>query len=109
MENTTFTQNDGLKPDAPMGLATLILGIISLVTTALSCTLGGGIITGIIGLVLASKGNKDVELSPGKYSEKSIKNIKIGKTMSLIGLIISAVGFSAYMLFMLVMILAEGF
>ena len=86
--NPNFQQNYVLIPDAPNALGALILGIVTLVST-LSCA---GVIPGIIGLILSSTANKAIRIEPDKYSEKSAKNAKIGKIMSLIGLIISAIG-----------------
>ena len=87
-ENPQFTQTTNL----PNGTTVLVLGIVSIAT----CWLFSGIIgivTGIIGFV---KGNKDMILyqrSPDVYSKSSFKNIKTGKTCSIIGLVLSALFF----------------
>lgn len=87
MDETNQVQNS-VKPDLPNATATLVLGIISIVS--LCCCQLVGLVLGIIGLVM---GNKAVELyrqSPGVYSESSYKNANAGKICSIIGLAIAA-------------------
>ncbi len=105
---TNHQQNYFVKPDAPNSIAVLILGIVSLVLTLMSCGIGGGVITGIIGLFLGIGSNKAIKESPNQFSEKSIKNTKAGKIMSLIGLIISAVGVFVYIVVVVFAIILEG-
>src|SRR5687768_9235213 len=77
--------------DLPGSLASMILGIVALVcSTVLNCCyfigVFPGLITSIVGLVLGSKAMKLYNAEPGVYSEKSYKNAKAGKIMSLIAL-----------------------
>lgn len=51
------------QENAPYSVATLILGILSLVTGCLYA----GLILGIIGVVLGKKGKKAVAVNPGTY------------------------------------------
>jgi len=100
--------NSNFKPDAPNAMAVLILGIISLVLTLITCGVGGGVVTGIIGLVLGSGANKKIAETPDAFAETSVKNVKTGKTMSLIGLIVSAIGITIYFGFIIFMLIAEA-
>ena len=89
------------QPDVPNATTTLIMGILALVGTVLTCGFGGGIIFGIIGLILGTKANKAIVSNPKKYSEKSVKNTKAGKIMSIIGLILSLILIIVNIIFMI--------
>ncbi len=99
MEETTNQQsyeqsNPYFKPDAPNAMAILILGIVSLVLIFILSCLGIGFlgfITSIVGFILAISAQKEIAANPDRYSEKSIKNIKVGKILNLIGLIIGII------------------
>lgn len=89
--NWSNSPNPG-QTDLPNATGALILGIISLVCTVLLwCCYGWipGLITGVIGLVLGVMAQKEYNRNPTLYTEKSFKNAKAGKIMSLISLIIS--------------------
>ena len=94
MENSLNNQQGGgnyLKPDVPNNIGILVVGIVSLVLlTVLSCFGFGffALIASIIGFVLAIKAQKEIEANPDMYSEKSMKNVKIGKILNLIAIII---------------------
>ncbi|MDR2205132.1 MAG: DUF4190 domain-containing protein [Flavobacteriaceae bacterium] len=80
------------QQNLPNATAVLVLGIISIVM----CWCYGiiGIITGGIGLYLASKDNASYQLNPTEYSNYS--NLKTGKILCIIGLILSVL-FLIYM------------
>jgi len=73
----------------PNALVVLLLGIFSIV----GCCLGGwpGVILGAIGIFLASKGNAAFKASPDSYISSSYSNLKLGRTLSWIGLILSII------------------
>jgi hypothetical protein len=82
----------------PNATASLVLGILSIVS--ICCYVG--LILGIIGLVL---GNKAVELyqsSPGVYSKVAYQNAHAGKVCSIIGLSLSAIYVALQILFLAV-------
>lgn len=85
------------KPTVPNAVATLVLGILSVIT---SCYFVG-IIFGIIGLVLGNKGRQAYNINPTAYSGFGMLNAgficaiigtAIGGLMFLIGLIIGGLG-----------------
>jgi len=78
MTNTNLTT-------APYAVASLVLGISSLVTGCLMI----GLVLGIVGLVLANKGTKEVVLAPDTYSGTGMLNA--GRITSIIGIILGAV------------------
>ncbi|MEZ5082055.1 MAG: CCC motif membrane protein [Bacteroidales bacterium] len=73
----------------PNATAVLVLGISSIV---LCCCYGIiGLVIAIIGLVLA---NRDLALyyaNPEGYKQGSVSNVKNGRTMAIIGLVLAAV------------------
>ncbi|MFN4007100.1 MAG: CCC motif membrane protein [Chitinophagaceae bacterium] len=87
----------------PNGTASLVLGILSIV----SCFCYGivGIILGIVGLILANKDLKLYQASPELYTEGSYKNVKIGRICSIIGLALSFV----YLILVIAIIASVGF
>ena len=99
MENLENTQNPGNKPaesnaqiPLPNATASLVLGIISIVTSVCCYFIAIiGLTLGIIGLVLGSKALKLYQADPGKYTIKSQKNANAGKICSIIGLALSGV------------------
>jgi F0F1-type ATP synthase assembly protein I len=86
--------NSSPQVELPNATAALVLGIISLVCTVLLwCCYGfiPGLIMAIIGLALGVSSIKSYNSNPALYTEKSFKNAKAGKIMSLISLILCAV------------------
>ena len=85
------------KKNFPKASTALVLGIFSLIfSTAFCfccCGLGvlPGIILAIIGLVFAKKIKRNYKKNPNSYNEKSYKQAKTGRLLSLIGLIISII------------------
>ena len=85
----------------PNATAVLILGIFSILTC---CCYGViSIITGIIGLVLASKDFKLYTENPDLYSNYS--NLKIGKILNIIGIVLGVI----YLLFIIWLIVTFGY
>jgi uncharacterized membrane protein len=87
-------QQDLLKPNyggqqnLPNATASLVLGIISIVS--IICY-GFGIIFGIIGLVLANKDRRLYSADPEQYSSSSYGTLNAGRICSIIGIILSAI------------------
>ena len=85
----------------------LIMGILSLV---FGCS-GIGWILGIVGLVLGNKAKKAYETAPaGTYTQESFSQVKSGRIMSIIGIILGAVGivfFIIYMIFIVGFVVME--
>jgi hypothetical protein len=79
-----FLQNNQL--DVPNATGALVLGICSIVFSF--CYGAPGLIMAIIGMVLASKGNRLYEANPSAYKASSYNNLKAGRICSIIGLII---------------------
>ncbi|MFT6748754.1 MAG: F0F1-type ATP synthase membrane subunit c/vacuolar-type H+-ATPase subunit K [Flavobacterium sp.] len=69
----------------PNATAVLVLGILSIITC---CCYGIGIIFGIIALALASGDSKRYNLQPEIYT--NYNNLKIGKVLAIIGIVLSA-------------------
>ena len=86
----------------PNATATLVLGIISIVT----CWCYGiiGVTCGIIGIVLANKDLSLYNAAPTRYSAGSYSNLKAGRVCSIIGLILSVL----YILLMVAIIVTVG-
>ena len=72
----------------PNSTASLVLGIISIVTCW--CLGVVGLVLGIIGLIMSSKAISLYKQSPDLYEEVSYKNANAGKICSIIGLALSA-------------------
>lgn len=94
-------QGSGLQ-EVPSSTAVLVLGIVSIVT----CFCYGlpGIVTGIIALVLASKGKKLYNENPPAYNLVSYKNLKAGSVCAIVGLSLSAL----YLVVVVIYIIALG-
>lgn len=82
------------QKNLPNATIVLVLGILSIV---FSFYCGIGAITGAIGLWLAKKDQELYNLSPSIYSDYG--NLKAGKTMSIIGLIIGILGLIFWILY----------
>lgn len=70
----------------PNATLILVFGILSIVGC---CFYGIGIILGIVALVLATKATKLYAENPEGYT--GIQNVKTGKILSIIGIILSAI------------------
>ena len=101
--NQQFNQQFGSSQIAvPNSAAVLVLGIISLAL----CWCYGivGLTCGIIAIVLSSKGKKEYESNPGKYTESSFKNLKAGRICGIIGVSLSAL----YVVFIILYLVIIG-
>lgn len=87
-----------MKDYAPYAVASLVLGICSLVFACLFV----GFVCGIIGLVLAVKGTRIYRMNPSAYSGYGMLNA--GKILSIIGI---ALGF-IYVIYALVVVFILG-
>ena len=86
MENNLQNQTSGItQQKAPNSVASLVLGILSL----LSGCYGVGLILGIIGAVLAGNGLKAYNANPGMYTGEGM--LKAGKILSIIGIVFGGI------------------
>ena len=81
------------KQTLPNATAVLVMGILSIV---LVCFYGIGLVLGIIGLALGSKGRKLYKANPEIYS--GYGNLNAGWIMSIVGVALSGL----YLLFILI-------
>ena len=98
----------GNTPDELKDLkASKTLGIVSIVTSIVCCVIYGipGLVTGIIGLVLANQTQKIYDLNPEKYGLETGQHIKNAKTLNIIGICISSLIILALVVFYIVMAL----
>ena len=91
-----------MKNKLPGSTIVLILGILSL--TSFWCYGIVGLILGIIALTKLSKINKEYNCNIDKYSIKSYRNFKTGKTCAIIGISLSTIMLIAF----IAMILSGG-
>ena len=82
MENQNYQQT---QTTAPYAVASLVLGILSLLGGCLFV----GLVLGIVGLVLGNKGLKCVNANPTQYS--GIGMLKSGKITSIIGIVLGGI------------------
>ncbi|MBQ9473202.1 MAG: hypothetical protein IJU81_02185 [Bacteroidales bacterium] len=87
-----------VQENAPYSVATLVLGIMSILSGCFSV----GLILGIIGTVLGSKGLKVCDANTTQYKNRGM--LTAGKTMSIIGIV-----FGALSLVWLIICLIAGF
>ena len=87
--NNQYANNTGggTQP-TPNAIGALVLGILSIVFFWCYGVLS--LILGIVGLVLASQGEKAYNANPSLYTLASYKNLKAGKICSIIGLSLAA-------------------
>lgn len=78
-----------IKEKLPNATTVLILGIVSLI---LACCCGGliGLVPAIIGVVLSSRDEILYKEDSTRYIESSYSNLRAGKIMSIIGIILNA-------------------
>jgi hypothetical protein len=102
--NQQFNQQFGAgkdgQQDVPNATAALVLGICSIVICGL------GPILGTIGLIMSGSGKKAYEANPSIYKEASFKNLKAGRTCSLIGLILGSLVWLFYIIWIVVFVSA---
>ena len=80
-----MTDSMNLKQNAPNAVASLVLGILSIVTGCFFV----GLILGIIGVILASNGTKSYLLDPSAYKNEVM--LRAGKVLSIIGIVLSSI------------------
>jgi hypothetical protein len=80
-----MTDSMSLKQNAPNAVASLVLGILSIVTGCFFV----GLVLGIIGMVLASNGMKSYLLDPSAYKNDGM--LRAGKILSIVGIVLSSV------------------
>ena len=81
--------DDQPKVPLPNAQTAFILGILSIVPGCMCGCLG--VILGIIGLVLSSNATKEYNANPGRYLESDLKNAQNGKTLSIVGIVITVI------------------
>lgn len=101
-EREVTDQQQGFQKPLPNASVVLVLGIVSIVL----CWCHGiiGLILAIVALVLA---NKDLALyhqNPGMYTLSSYNNVKSGRTIAIIGLVLAGV----FLFFMIIGLLFLG-
>lgn len=96
--------------------AALIMGILSITLLVFGCCCGFitpvTLTLGIIGLVMAQKSLREFEANPENYDFKSRNNVFIGKVLSIIGIVLSAlllIAMVIYFIFVGKMITDENF
>lgn len=103
--DSTGQQTQFGQENLPGSVATLILGIISI---AMSCSGVVGLILGIIALSMSSKDKKLLLADPGKYNEKSVKNMKAGRICGIVGLCVSAAAILFWIIYIVFIIIMVG-
>jgi uncharacterized membrane-anchored protein len=98
--NNNYNQQTNLSNAS----ASLVLGIISIVTSLCYVSALIGVVCGIIGLVLANKDRSLYQSTPELYSSASYSQSNAGRTCSIIGLIIGGL----WLLFWLIIIIFVG-
>jgi SNF family Na+-dependent transporter len=90
---TSPSVNTNQQP-VPNSMGAFVLGIVSICTSIILCCCYGyiiGLITSIIGLVLANGAMKAYNQNPDAYTEASFRKAKNGRLISIIGLILSLI------------------
>ena len=91
MENSSFQSSPNLNQQVPLPNASIVLafGIISVVL----CWCHGivGLIFAIIALILSGRDIALYNSNPGAYTAHSYSNIKAGRSIAIIGLVLAAV------------------
>lgn len=83
--NQEISNQNQVQVNAPNAVASLVLGILSLVVGCM----GVGLILGIIGLVLSNNGTKALNANPSKYKGEGM--LKAGKILSILGIVFAAI------------------
>ncbi len=84
-ENQQDRAYSGPKITAPYAVASLVMGVASLVISGLGITL----VLAIIGLVFSKKGLAEYNAHPEYYSGESM--LKVGKITSIIAIVLSSI------------------
>tara|TARA_B100000700_G_C15011727_1_gene841296 strand:- start:759 stop:1049 length:291 start_codon:yes stop_codon:yes gene_type:complete len=70
-----------VQKSVPNAMLVMICGIASIVFCC-----GMGTIAGVVALIMSSKANKLIAEDPSGYNASEVKNVKLGRTCSMIGL-----------------------
>jgi len=79
------------QKSVPNAMLIMICGIASI----LFCC-GMGTIAGIVALIMSSKANKLITEDPSGYTQSEVKNVKLGRRCSMIGLGLQVLVFILY-------------
>ena len=105
-QQNLLTPNNDYNQQANLSNATasLVLGIISIVTSLCYVSAIIGVVCGIIGLVLANKDRALYQSTPELYTNVSYSQSNAGRTCSIVGLVIGGL----WLLFWLIIIIFIG-
>ena len=101
-ENQQNTPQARPKQTAPYAVASMVLGISSLVVSGLGITL----VLGIIGLVFSNKGMAEMNEHPELYTGDGM--LRAGKVTSIRGIVLSSLALVTIILLILVLIVAAA-
>ena len=96
-DNQQYTPQAGSKQTAPYAVASLVLGIASLVVSGLGITL----VLGIIGLIFSNKGLAEFNEHPNLYTGDGM--LRAGKVTSILGIVLGSIA-----LVLIVLLIALG-
>ncbi len=94
------------KEKLPGTTTSLIMGIIAIVSALSCCCSPVGLLMSIIGLVSANKTERTYQQNPDAYY--GIENVRTGKVLSIIGLVLSILSIIPLILYFGVIIAAIG-
>ena len=103
-QNLLTPNNYNQQSNLSNATASLVLGIISIVTSLCYVSALIGIICGIIGLVLGNKDRGLYQSTPELYTNSSYSTSNAGRTCSIIGLILGAL----WLVFIIIMLIFVG-
>tara|TARA_B100001029_G_C15001817_1_gene418555 strand:+ start:861 stop:1160 length:300 start_codon:yes stop_codon:yes gene_type:complete len=92
-----------VQKSVPNAMLIMICGIISI---PFCC--GVGTVAGVIALIMSSKANKLISQDPNGYIASEVKNVKLGRTCSMIGLGLQVLAFLFYIVYFVVIIGIAG-
>ena len=92
-EYQQYRQNEAPRETAPYAVASMVLGILSVVVSGLGITL----VLGIIGLVLSNKGLAEYRKSPERYKGEGM--LQAGQITSIVGIALGCLAILALVLF----------
>jgi hypothetical protein len=95
--------NENIPQNLPNSKLVLLLGILSIASCWLYLISSAGVVLAIVALFLSGNEMATYKADPTRYSISSLNNVKAGRTLALIGLIISVV------VFIFLLLLITGF
>lgn len=109
MENNSVQSPNAINQiQLPNSSGILVMGILSLVSF---CCFAAGIVgltLGILALVLGNKAIKIYNSDPKLYTEKSIKNVRAGRTCGIIGICLGGLAFIGLIIYLSIVGFAIG-